>query len=52
MKLPVTGREVPVVADDHVEQDFGSGCVKITPAHDFNDYEIAGPANLSTATYH
>ena len=38
--LPITGRVVPIVADDYVEQDFGTGCVKITPAHDFNDYEL------------
>lgn len=40
VKLPITGREVPIVADDYVEKDFGTGCVKITPAHDFNDYEL------------
>ncbi len=38
--LPLTGREIPVIADDYVDMAFGSGCVKITPAHDFNDYEI------------
>ncbi len=38
--LPITGREVPIVADDYVESDFGTGVVKITPAHDFNDYEL------------
>ena len=38
--LPITGREVPIVADDYVEKDFGTGCVKITPAHDFNDYDV------------
>ncbi len=38
--LPITGRIVPIVADDYVEKDFGTGCVKITPAHDFNDYEL------------
>ena len=38
--LPITGRIVPIVADDYVESDFGTGCVKITPAHDFNDYEL------------
>ncbi|MDO4896467.1 MAG: valine--tRNA ligase [Moraxella sp.] len=38
--LPITGREVPIVADDYVEKDFGTGCVKITPAHDFNDHEL------------
>ncbi len=40
VELPLTGRTIPVIADDYVEQEFGSGCVKITPAHDFNDYEI------------
>ena len=40
IKLPITGREIPVVADDYVDPEFGSGCVKITPAHDFNDYAI------------
>ena len=38
--LPITNRVVPIVADDYVEKDFGTGCVKITPAHDFNDYEL------------
>uniref|UniRef100_A5WHH7 Valine--tRNA ligase n=1 Tax=Psychrobacter sp. (strain PRwf-1) TaxID=349106 RepID=A5WHH7_PSYWF len=38
--LPITGRVVPIVADDYVESDFGTGVVKITPAHDFNDYEL------------
>jgi valyl-tRNA synthetase len=38
--LPITGRRIPVIADDYVDPEFGSGCVKITPAHDFNDYEI------------
>ena len=38
--LPLTGRTIPVIADEYVEKDFGSGCVKITPAHDFNDYDV------------
>jgi len=38
--LPIAGRRIPVIADDYVDPEFGSGCVKITPAHDFNDYEI------------
>jgi len=38
--LPLTGRSIPVVADDYVDPAFGTGCVKITPAHDFNDYQI------------
>ncbi len=40
VELPLTGRTIPVVADDYVDPEFGSGCVKITPAHDFNDYEV------------
>jgi valyl-tRNA synthetase len=40
VKLPLTGREIPIVADDYVDREFGTGCVKITPAHDFNDYEL------------
>ncbi len=38
--LPLVGREIPIIADDYVDPKFGSGCVKITPAHDFNDYEV------------
>ncbi|VAW64705.1 Valyl-tRNA synthetase [hydrothermal vent metagenome] len=38
--LPLVGREIPIIADDYVEMEFGTGCVKITPAHDFNDYEM------------
>jgi len=38
--LPLTGREIPVIEDDYVDPEFGSGCVKITPAHDFNDYAV------------
>jgi len=38
--LPLVGREIPIVADDYVDAEFGSGCVKITPAHDFNDYAL------------
>ena len=40
VELPLTGRTIPIIADDYVDPEFGSGCVKITPAHDFNDYEI------------
>ncbi len=40
LKLPLTEREIPIIADAYVDKDFGTGCVKITPAHDFNDYEI------------
>lgn len=38
--LPLVGREIPIIADDYVDMEFGTGCVKITPAHDFNDYEM------------
>ena len=38
--LPLSGRRIPIIADDYVDPEFGSGCVKITPAHDFNDYDI------------
>ncbi len=38
--LPLVGREIPIIADDYVDPEFGTGCVKITPAHDFNDYEM------------
>ncbi len=40
IELPLTGRTIPIIADDYVDPEFGSGCVKITPAHDFNDYEV------------
>lgn len=38
--LPLANREIPIIADDYVDMEFGTGCVKITPAHDFNDYEM------------
>ena len=41
VKLPLTKREIPVIADDYVDMSFGTGCLKVTPAHDFNDFEIA-----------
>jgi len=44
--LPLTDRTLPVIADDYVDPEFGTGCVKITPAHDFNDYEIGQRHNL------
>jgi valyl-tRNA synthetase len=44
--LPLCERTIPIIADTYVEQDFGSGCVKITPAHDFNDYEVGKRHNL------
>ena len=40
LKLPLTGREIPVIADEYADKEFGTGCVKITPAHDFNDYAV------------
>ncbi|MGE4658337.1 MAG: class I tRNA ligase family protein, partial [Gammaproteobacteria bacterium] len=40
VELPLTNRSIPVIADDYVDPEFGTGCVKITPAHDFNDYEV------------
>jgi len=40
LELPLTGRRIPVIADDYVDREFGTGCVKITPAHDFNDYKV------------
>jgi len=40
LRLPLVGREIPIIADDYVDPEFGSGCVKITPAHDFNDYLV------------
>ncbi|MBR5817114.1 MAG: valine--tRNA ligase, partial [Clostridia bacterium] len=44
--LPIVNREIPVVADEYVERDFGTGCVKITPAHDPNDFEVGKRHNL------
>ncbi|HUO83305.1 MAG TPA: valine--tRNA ligase [Gammaproteobacteria bacterium] len=41
VELPLTGRRIPIIADSYVDPEFGSGCVKITPAHDFNDYAVA-----------
>jgi len=53
VKLPLTDREIPVVADDYVDPEFGTGCVKITPAHDFNDWDVGArhdfePINIFT----
>ena len=44
--LPLADREIPIIADDYVEREFGTGCVKITPAHDFNDYAVGQRHNL------
>jgi len=46
VKLPLTDREIPIIADDYVDREFGTGCVKITPAHDFNDYAMGIRHNL------
>ncbi|WP_279326565.1 valine--tRNA ligase [Bacillus kexueae] len=47
VKLPITGREIPIVGDEYVDMEFGSGAVKITPAHDPNDFEIGNRHNLA-----
>ena len=47
LTLPLSDRQIPVIADDYVDKDFGTGCVKITPAHDFNDYAIGQRHNLA-----
>lgn len=47
LKLPLTDRVIPVIADEYVDREFGSGCVKITPAHDFNDFEVGRRHNLA-----
>lgn len=44
--VPIVGRKIPVIADEYVDMDFGTGCLKITPAHDLNDYEIGKKFNL------
>jgi valyl-tRNA synthetase len=46
VRLPCTGRLIPIIADTYVDQEFGTGCVKITPAHDFNDFEVGKRHNL------
>ncbi|HTN48984.1 MAG TPA: valine--tRNA ligase [Burkholderiaceae bacterium] len=47
LTLPLTGRTIPVIADDYVDREFGTGCVKITPAHDFNDFAIGQRHHLT-----
>ena len=47
LKLPLTDREIPVIADEYVDKEFGTGCVKITPAHDPNDFEVGKRHNLA-----
>jgi valyl-tRNA synthetase len=46
INLPLSDRKIPIIADDYVDKEFGTGCVKITPGHDFNDYEIGQRHNL------
>ena len=46
VKLPLTEREIPIIADSYVDMEFGTGCVKVTPAHDFNDYAVGQRHNL------
>ncbi len=48
--LPLTGRTIPIIADDYVDREFGTGCVKITPAHDFNDWQIGQRHKLTPLT--
>ncbi len=50
VKLPITGRLVPVIADEHVDKEFGTGVVKVTPAHDTNDYQVGQRHNLPMIT--
>ncbi len=50
VQLPLTNRTIPIIADNYVEKDFGSGCVKITPAHDFNDFAVGQRHQLSPMT--
>lgn len=47
VELPLVGRRIPIVADEYVDKEFGTGCVKITPAHDFNDYEVGKRHDMS-----
>ena len=49
VELPITGRRVPIVADDHADPELGSGAVKITPGHDFNDFEVGRRAGIAAA---
>ncbi|MDM7956019.1 valine--tRNA ligase [Blastomonas sp.] len=49
IELPITGRRVPIVADDHADPELGSGAVKITPGHDFNDFEVGRRAGIAAA---
>ncbi len=49
VRLPITGREIPIIADAHADPELGSGAVKITPGHDFNDFEVARRAGIAAA---
>ena len=49
IKLPITGREIPIVADEHADPELGSGAVKITPGHDFNDFDVGKRAGIAPA---
>lgn len=49
VELPITGRRIPIVADDHADSELGSGAVKITPGHDFNDFEVGRRAGIAAA---
>src|SRR3546814_18778560 len=49
VRLPITGREIPIVADEHADPELGSGAVKITPGHDFNDFEVGKRAGFTAA---
>jgi valyl-tRNA synthetase len=49
VRLPITGRLVPIVADEHADPELGSGAVKITPGHDFNDFEVGRRAGIKAA---
>ncbi|TAL73181.1 MAG: valine--tRNA ligase [Rhodanobacter sp.] len=50
LMLPLVGREIPVIADEYVDREFGTGCVKITPAHDFNDYAVGARHGFAPIT--
>ncbi len=50
VKLPITGRLIPIIADDHADPELGSGAVKITPGHDFNDFEVGKRAGMAAGT--
>ena len=47
VRLPITGRLIPVIADEHADPELGSGAVKITPGHDFNDFEVGKRAGFA-----